>query len=118
LPEAQHTSHTLTRSEIAEILRLSHIAKDDPDKPVLNIVIDYIESLSKNKEAKVNSSCQTDFEGRNIGLEEKLRNIDYEYLQKLEGERITSQQTLEEKFNNFKKEYDKRMKAEMAAEVT
>ena len=47
-----------------------------------------------------------------------MRNIDYEYLQKLEGERITSQQTLEEKFNNFKKEYDKRMKAEMAAEVT
>jgi len=118
LPEAKHTNQTLNKSEVIEILHLNKIINKDDPLPILNKIIDFTDrQLDSNKE-KSSVQCQTDFEGRNVNLEEKLRNIDYEYLQKIDGERNYTQQTFEEKFTKFKKEYDQRMKAELASEIT
>jgi len=118
LPEAKHTNQTLTKSEIIEILHLNKIISRDDPSPILNKIIDFTDrQLDSNKDTS-SVQCQTDFEGRNVNLEDKLRNIDYEYLQKIDGERNYTQQSFEEKFTKFKKEYDQRMKAELNSEIT
>lgn len=117
LPEAKHTSQTLSRGEIVEILHLSKVVGKEDPTPLLNKIVDYADrQLDTNKE-RMSVHCQTDFDGRNTNLEEKLRSVDYEYLQKIDGERLASQQSFDEKFIKFKKDYEQRMKAEMAAEV-
>lgn len=118
LPEAKHTNQTLTKSEIIEILHLNKIINRDDPSPILNKIIDFTDRQLDSNKDKSSVQCQTDFEGRNVNLEEKLRNIDYEYLQKIDGERNYTQQSFEEKFTKFKKEYDQRMKAELSSEVT
>ena len=117
MPEAKHTSQTLTRSEVIDILHLNKVVNKDDPIPLLNKVVDFTDKQLDLRKERVSIQCQTDFEGRHTSLEEKLRNIDFEYLQKVDGERIVSQQSFDEKFFKFKRDYEQRMKAELAAEV-
>ena len=117
MPEAKHTSQTLSRSEVIDILHLNKFVNKDDPTPLLNKVVDFTDKQLDVRKERVSIQCQTDFEGRHTSLEEKLRNIDFEYLQKVDGERIVSQQSFDEKFFKFKRDYEQRMKAELAAEV-
>jgi len=117
LPEAKFTNQTLTKREIVEILHLNKITNTEDPTPLLNKIVDYIDNQLDTNKAKFSVQCQTDFEGRNANLEDKLRNIDYEYLQKIDGERLATQQSFDEKITKFKREYDQRMKAELNAEI-
>jgi len=113
LPETG--TDTLKPEEIIEILNIDKSAI--LNKGLLEQLIEtFMLKRPKTKE-KMNICTQTETYDNIIGLESRLNNVDDEYKKRIGNLESTIPKTMEEKFFNYKKDLEKRMKLEMQAEV-
>ena len=71
----------------------------------------------EGRNLKVSEGCQTDFDGSNLDLEQKLRNVDYQYHIKHDEDRSVKNQGFDERFLRVKREYEAKMKTDLEAEI-
>lgn len=92
--------------------------KGKEGRSLLDVMIDYVWSLLEGRNLKVNAGCQTDFDGSNLNLEQKLKKVEYEYHTKFEDNMSEKSLQFDEKFLRLKREYEAKMKTELEAEIS
>lgn len=99
LPESGITQEILAKSELIDIMGLGqdeHMQNQTDSTPFL---IDIIERVKKHKSLSpgtTSSYCQTEEAGsESLSLDEKLKRIDYNYLEKKDIERAAPFKSLE-----------------------
>eukprot|EP00347_Sterkiella_histriomuscorum_P022258 403331120 len=128
LPECGIQQEILSKPEILEVLKLD---KDEnylnsgtsskQSKEITPLLIDLMDILKQNGSVKPNmSSCyiQTEEAGEeSLSLDQKLRKIDNNYMEKQDIERLMPFKALEERMLKYKQECDLQYKMDLENEV-
>lgn len=112
LPECGIQQEILSKAELLEVLKLDkdeHYTNSVGEKlEITPLLLDLIDIIKQNGSVRPNvSSCyiQTEEFGQDsLSLDEKLRKIDYNYMEKQDVERMMPFKTLEERMLKFKRE--------------
>lgn len=108
-------TETLPSEEIMEILNINKSSV--LNKGLLEQLIEtFLQKRPKNME-KTNISTQTENYDNIVGLESRLNSVDDEFKKRIGNLEASIPKTMEEKFFNYKRDLEKRLKLEMNAEV-
>lgn len=69
------------------------------------------------KPGNVDASAQTDESLEGLSVDQRLRRIDLNFMEKIEAERMMPYKTLEERMVKYKRECDERARQEVLSEV-
>lgn len=108
-------TETLKIEEVMELLRMTKA--DVQKKGLLEHLIDSFIQKRPKQVDRMNISTQTETYDSIIGLESRLNVVDDEFKKRIGNLEASVPKTMEEKFINYKKDLDKRMKLELQAEV-
>ena len=86
--------------------------------PFLLDVVDQLKACGSVRGNVTDISCQTEEAGEHgMNLDQKLRKLDYQYMEKLEVERVMPFKTLEERMLKYKRECDAKYKEDLESEI-
>ena len=112
LPESGVTQEILAKSEMVDILGLAsdeHIQNQTDSTPLLLDIVDRVKTQKSLSPGTTSSYCQTEDAGsEHLSLDDKLKRIDYNYLEKKDAERAAPFKSLEQRMLNYKKEVEAR----------
>ena len=111
VPECGHSDKLLSQPEICQLLGLSL----QHEKSLLEFMLEYFENLQKQPPT-MDSYAQTEDSAAIATLEERLRLIDLQYINKTRTD--IDPTTIEERMLRYQRECDARMRNELAAEIT
>ena len=111
----------LSKGELVEHLGLQHdehIKTMGDATPLLLDILDQIKSSGSVRPNVVSSYCQTEDAGaEGLSLDQKLRNIDYGLMERVQVERAMPFKTLEERMMKYKREVEAKYKADLEKEI-
>lgn len=111
VPECGHSDKLLSQPEICQLLGLNL----QQEKSMLEFMLEYFENLQKQPPT-MESYAQTEDSAAIATLEERLRLIDMQYINKTRTD--IDPTTIEERMLRYQRECDARMRNELAAEIT
>ena len=121
LPECGVNQEILSKMELIDVLSLQHdeyIANMGDTTPLL---LDLVEQIKSNGSVNPNvnsASCQTEDVGsENMSLDQKLRNIDYGLMERVQVERAMPFKSLEERMMKYKREMDNKYQEDLQREI-
>ena len=121
LPESGITQEILSKSEIVDVLGLQRddlLSTFGDSTPLL---LDIVERIKGQKSLSPNqASCYTQTEecgSESLSLDQKLKRVDYNFLEKMDMERAAPFKSLEERMLKFKQECEARYKNDLASEI-
>lgn len=123
LPEAGIEKEIWSKSEILEIMKLDkdqqYLAAGKPDStPLLLDIVELIKASGSVRPNMESCSVQTEEAGEeSMNLDQKLRRLDYSYMEKVEVERTLPFKTLEERMIKYKRELDAQYKEQLESEI-
>lgn len=121
LPECGMTQGALAKSEMVEHLGLQHdehIKTMGDTTPLLLDILDQLKATGSVRPNLVSSYCQTEDVGaEGLSLDQKLRNIDYGLMDRVQAERAMPFKTLEERMMKYKREADAKYKSDLEKEI-
>lgn len=111
----------MSKSEIVDVLGLQHddVIKSMGDTtPLLLDIVEQIKGNGSIRPNMVSAQCQTEDVGaESLTLDQKLRNIDYGLMERVQVERAMPFKTLEERMQKYKRECDKKYADDLQREV-
>ena len=121
LPESGISQEILNKTELVDVLQIKHddmVSQRGDSTPLL---LDIVDQIKKRGQIRPNvSSCyiQTEEAGEHsMTLDQKLKRLDYNHLEKLELERVMPFKSMEEKLVKHKKELETKYKADLESEI-
>jgi len=121
LPECGVNQEILTKSELVDVLSLHHddyIKSMGDTTPLLLDLVEQIKSNGSVNPNMVSSFCQTEDVGsEHMSLDQKLRNIDYGLMERVQVERAMPFKTLEERMMKYKRECDAKYQEDLQREI-
>jgi hypothetical protein len=112
LPESGITQEILSKAELIDVLGLTtddHMQNQNDSTPMLLDIIDRVKAQKSLAPGKTSSYCQTeDFNSEMLSLDEKLRRVDFNYLEKKDAEKAAPFKSLEARMLKYKQECDAR----------
>ena len=121
LPECGVNQEILSKAELVDVLSLQsedHIKTMGDTTPLLLDIVDQIKSNGSINPNQVSSYCQTEDVGsESLSLDQKLRNIDYGLMERVQVERAMPFKTLEERMMKYKRECDAKYQEDLAKEI-
>lgn len=84
--------------------------------PLLLDMLDQIKQNGSVNPNMVSSTCQTE-DVEHLSLDQKLRNIDYGLMERVQIERAMPFKTLEERMMKYKREMDQKYQEDLAREI-
>jgi hypothetical protein len=107
--------------ELVDVLALQHddhIKSMGDTTPLLLDIIDQIKSNGSVRPGVTSSFCQTEDVGaESLSLDQKLRNIDYGYMERVQVERAMPFKALEERMMKYKRECDAKYQTDLEREI-
>jgi len=95
-----------------------HIRSMGDTTPLLLDLVDQIKSNGGVRPNLTNAQCQTEDVGsESMSLDQKLRNIDYGLMERVQVERAMPFKSLEEKMLKYKRECDKKYDDDLQKEI-
>jgi hypothetical protein len=86
--------------------------------PLLLDIVDQIKQNGSVRPNMISSFCQTeDIGAESMSLDQKLRNIDYGFMERVQIERAMPFKTLEERMMKYKRESDQKYEVDLQKEV-
>ena len=109
----------LSAPELLQILKVSPKAgAQEREFSVLDQIAEHYLSTSLHGEKdRAEDSAQTEESADGLSLDQKLKQIDNEYMNSRMSERLLPFRELEERMVKYKREVDARMRADLAAEI-
>ena len=121
LPESGITQEILAKREIIDVLGLQSddfISGQSDSTPMLLDIVERIKAQKSLAPGKTSSYCQTeDFNSDMLSLDEKLRRIDYNYMEKKDMEKAAPFKSLEQRMLKYKQECDARYQQDLQTEI-
>jgi hypothetical protein len=121
LPECGISQEILSKMELVDVLSLQHddhIKSMGDTTPLLLDIVDQIKSNGSVRPGVTSSFCQTEDVGsENMSLDQKLRNIDYGLMERVQVERAMPFKALEERMMKYKRECDAKYKTDLDREM-
>jgi len=121
LPECGVSQEILSKSELVDVLALQqddHIKTMGDTTPLLLDILDQIKANGSVRPNVASSFSQTEDVGdENMSLDQKLRNIDYGLMERVQVERAMPFKTLEERMMKYKRECDAKYQDDMQREI-
>ena len=121
LPECGISQEILSKSELVDVLSLQsddHIKTMGDTTPLLLDIVDQIKQNGSVKPNVSSSYCQTEDVGaESLSLDQKLRNIDYGLMERVQVERSMPFKTLEERMMKYKAECDLKYQNDLEKEI-
>ena len=121
LPESGVTQEVLAKSEIVDVLGLAedeHISNMSDSTPLLLDIVDRVKKQKSLSPGTTSSYCQTEDAGsEHMSLDEKLKRIDYNYLEKKDIERAAPYKSMEQRMLNYKKELEARYQNDLQTQI-
>lgn len=121
LPECGVSQEILSKMELVDVLSLQyddHIKSMGDTTPLLLDIVDQIKQNGSIRPNVSSSYCQTEDVGsENLSLDQKLRNIDYGLMERVQVERSMPFKVLEERMMKYKRECDAKYKTDLEREV-
>ena len=122
LPECGVSQEILTKSELVDVLSLQHddhIKSMGDTTPLLLDLVDQIKSNGSVRPNMASACSQTEDVGsESLSLDQKLRNIDYGLMERVQVERAMPFKTLEERMMKYKRESDKKYADDLEREIS
>ncbi|CAD8051446.1 unnamed protein product [Paramecium sonneborni] len=112
VPETTFGAALLNKEELKILLRM-----DNQQGSILQQMFSDILLLKPKEALKSNAATQTFYGDAVINLEQKLSMVDNMYKSKIENELMKPQYDMEERIQKMKREYDQRLKTEIATET-
>lgn len=121
LPECGISQEILSKSELVDVLSLQHdehIRSMGDTTPLLLDLVDQIKSNGSVRPNVASAQCQTEDVGaESMSLDQKLRNIDYGLMERVQVERAMPFKTLEERMMKYKQECEKKYHDDLQKEI-
>ena len=99
LPESGVTQEILAKSEMIDVMGLAsdeHIQNQIDSTPLLLDIVDRVKTQKSLSPGTTSSYCQTEDAGsEHLSLDDKLKRIDYNFLEKKDVERAAPFKSLE-----------------------
>ena len=99
LPESGITQEILAKSEMIDVLGLvsdDHIQSQEDSTPLLLDIVERVKKQKSLNPGTASSYCQTEDAGsEHLSLDEKLKRIDYNFLEKKDVERAAPFKSME-----------------------
>lgn len=122
LPESGISQEILTKEEIIEVLKLNkkddYLAGREAMTPFLLDIVEQLKACGSVRPNVSHSACQTEEAGESaMNLDQKLRKLDYAFMEKMDVERVMPFKTLEERMMKYKRECDTKYKEDLESEI-
>lgn len=107
--------------ELVDVLSLQHdeyIKNLGDSTPLLLDLVEQIKAKGSVNPNVASTQCQTEDVGsENMSLDQKLRNIDYGLMERVQVERAMPFKTLEERMMKYKREMDNKYQEDLQREI-
>lgn len=121
LPECGMSKEILTKMELIDVLGLQHdeyIKNMGDTTPLLIDIVEQVKAQGGVNPNVTNAECQTeDFGSEHMSLDQKLKNIDYGLMERVQIERALPFKTLEERMSKYKREMDAKYQDDLQREI-
>lgn len=121
LPECGLNQEVLSKMELVDVLGLQHEDYIQNVGDTTPLIIDIVESIKARGGLNPNQAskdCQTeDMGAEHMSLDQKLRNIDYGLMERVQVERAMPFKTLEERMMKYKREMDTKYQEDLEREI-
>jgi hypothetical protein len=121
LPECGLSQEVLSKMELADVLGLQHdeyVKSRGDTTPLLLDLVEQIKAKGSVNPNVASSACQTeDFGSEHMSLDQKLRNIDYGLMERVQVERAMPFKALEERMMKYKREMDQKYQGDLQREM-
>ena len=121
LPECGLSKEILTKAELVDVLGLQHeeyIKNVGDTTPLIIDIVEQVKSQGGLNPNVASVECQTeDFGSEHMSLDQKLKNIDYGLMERVQIERAMPFKTLEERMMKYKREMEAKYQDDLSREV-
>lgn len=121
LPECGLQQEILDKKDLVEMLALQHddyIKSNGDTTPLLLDIVDQIKSNGSIRPNLATFGTQTeDIGSEHLSIDQKLKNIDYGLMERVQVERAMPFKSLEERMLKYKRECDQKYQADLEREV-
>ena len=121
LPECGMNKEILSKMELIDVLGLQsdeYIKSVGDTTPLLIDLVEQVKAQGGVNPNLSNAECQTeDFGSEHMSLDQKLKNIDYGLMERVQVERAMPFKTLEERMMKYKREMDNKYQDDLQREM-